>query len=144
MLRPARLVLAAALVACLGLPSGSLAGKKATKSAKGGAAGGLTGNGHGIGPGGVPALRDHLLSLIGALDTQVLLLEDRVADLEERLAALEALNSDDDGDGLSENQGDCNDGDPLVSPNLAEVVGNLVDDDCDGEIDEAVAPPPGP
>ncbi len=42
---------------------------------------------------------------------------------------------DDDGDGFSENDGDCNDGDRLAAPDLAEVDGNGVDDDCDGSVD---------
>ncbi len=43
--------------------------------------------------------------------------------------------SDDDGDGLSEADGDCDDGDPDISPDADEVA-NGVDDDCDGQVDE--------
>lgn len=43
---------------------------------------------------------------------------------------------DDDGDGLSEDEGDCNDSDATVSPDLTEVLGNGVDDDCDGVADD--------
>ncbi len=43
---------------------------------------------------------------------------------------------DDDGDGYSENEGDCNDLDPTMSPDGTEVT-NGIDDDCDGLIDEA-------
>ena len=46
---------------------------------------------------------------------------------------------DDDGDGFTENQGDCNDDDETVHPG-AEDVANEVDDDCDGDVDE----PPDP
>jgi hypothetical protein len=40
-------------------------------------------------------------------------------------------NADDDGDGYTEGGGDCNDGNPSQGPNVLEVVGNGVDDDCD-------------
>jgi len=43
--------------------------------------------------------------------------------------------SDDDGDGLSEADGDCDDEDPAVFPG-AEEVANGIDDDCDGLTDE--------
>ena len=59
---------------------------------------------------------------------------------------------DDDGDGYSEDQGDCNDdieaGGAMINPGAIEVVldGNGepegADNDCDGEIDEAPAPCP--
>ncbi|MEC8277413.1 MAG: MopE-related protein [Myxococcota bacterium] len=42
---------------------------------------------------------------------------------------------DDDGDGFTENQGDCNDEDPSINP-IADEVENGVDDDCNGEIDD--------
>jgi MYXO-CTERM domain-containing protein len=35
------------------------------------------------------------------------------------------------------NGADCDDGDPDVSPRVEEVLGNGIDDDCDGEIDNA-------
>jgi hypothetical protein len=44
---------------------------------------------------------------------------------------------DNDGDGASANQGDCNDLDPAIGKKAFEVPGNAVDDDCDGMIDEA-------
>jgi hypothetical protein len=42
---------------------------------------------------------------------------------------------DDDGDGYSEADGDCDDGDASVNPGAPEVY-NDRDDDCDGDIDE--------
>ena len=46
---------------------------------------------------------------------------------------------DNDGDGLSECAGDCNDGSPLVLPGALEICDGL-DNDCDGEIDEGATP----
>ena len=50
--------------------------------------------------------------------------------------SLDSAYTDDDGDGYTEDEGDCNDADPDVAPNQAEEC-NGVDDDCDGEIDES-------
>jgi V8-like Glu-specific endopeptidase len=44
---------------------------------------------------------------------------------------------DQDADGYSINGGDCNDCDPLVNPGAIDVPGNMVDDDCDGTVDNA-------
>jgi hypothetical protein len=43
---------------------------------------------------------------------------------------------DDDGDGFSEDQGDCNDANAAINPDAVEIPGNSVDDDCDGVVDE--------
>ena len=43
---------------------------------------------------------------------------------------------DDDLDGFSECEGDCNDGNPEQSPAVGEARVNRIDDDCDGYIDE--------
>jgi hypothetical protein len=46
---------------------------------------------------------------------------------------------DDDADGYSELQGDCDDFNPWVSPGMPEDPTNGLDDDCDGQIDEMIA-----
>ncbi len=46
---------------------------------------------------------------------------------------------DSDGDGLAEDEGDCNDADPTIAAGLPEVC-NGVDDNCDGRTDEDVVP----
>jgi hypothetical protein len=43
---------------------------------------------------------------------------------------------DDDGDGYDENGGDCDDGDAAIGPDQVEILGNGVDDDCDGAVDD--------
>ncbi|MEC9388785.1 MAG: MopE-related protein, partial [Myxococcota bacterium] len=50
---------------------------------------------------------------------------------------------DDDADGFVAHPAgglDCDDGDPSVHPNAPEVVGDWVDNDCDGWVDDAVVP----
>jgi hypothetical protein len=52
-------------------------------------------------------------------------------------------NTDDDGDGLSEAQGDCNDCDKNVSPGSIEVVNldpmaQAADENCDGQVDNVL------
>ncbi len=39
---------------------------------------------------------------------------------------------DDDGDGFSENQGDCDDTDPTIHPGAVDLDGDGIDQDCDG------------
>ena len=42
------------------------------------------------------------------------------------------IDVDDDGDGKTENQGDCDDGDAGRAPNIAEIAGDGIDQDCNG------------
>ncbi len=115
-----RILACLALVACLVMPGLAVAKK------------GKKGKGRGLGPGGVPALRD-----------QVVALQTTVMAMEARLAALEGLAIDDDMDLFTENQGDCDDTDPAVFPGAVEVA-NGVDDDCNGIVDDVAVMPPTP
>jgi hypothetical protein len=64
--------------------------------------------------------------------------------LEEAIHALQVVSGvrpgndeDDDGDGYTENQGDCDDTDSGIHPGAAEICDDLKDNDCDGQIDQA-------
>ncbi len=54
-------------------------------------------------------------------------------------SCLGASNVDDDGDGWTELQGDCNDCSKVVNPGAFDYAGNGYDDDCDGTIDNPPA-----
>lgn len=47
-----------------------------------------------------------------------------------------APDADCDLDGFTPDQGDCDDGDPEVNPNVKEVCGDQLDNNCDGFFDE--------
>jgi hypothetical protein len=48
------------------------------------------------------------------------------------------VGADDDDDGTTKAEGDCNDADPDVGPGEEEIEGNGVDDDCDGVADDGL------
>lgn len=53
-------------------------------------------------------------------------------------ACAESNDTDDDGDGFTESQGDCNDCDPNINPGALDFPSNGADDDCDGTADPKV------
>ncbi len=56
--------------------------------------------------------------------------------VDENNVCLGAPCHDNDDDGVTNCEGDCNDNNPLVGPNRSEQKSNGVDDDCDGAVDE--------
>ena len=46
---------------------------------------------------------------------------------------------DNDGDGFTNAQGDCNDNVSSISPGVLEICGDVIDNNCDGNIDEPEA-----
>jgi hypothetical protein len=59
-----------------------------------------------------------------------------IRDGEKSVTAYFIANTDNDGDGYSTGEGDCNDHDPTVHPGATEICGDGKDNDCDGIIDE--------
>lgn len=47
---------------------------------------------------------------------------------------------DQDADGYSPAQGDCNDNNPNINPGASEICGNWMDDNCNGQVDENTCP----
>lgn len=63
-------------------------------------------------------------------------LQDRPSAVDAQLVCVDPSNVDEDGDGASACNGDCNDADDAVYPGAYEAC-NFVDDDCSGAIDDA-------
>lgn len=58
--------------------------------------------------------------------------EDDILDLLPGILAASKLNIDNDGDGYTENQGDCSDLDAETYPGATEICGDGIDQDCNG------------
>ena len=68
---------------------------------------------------------------------------DDILDLLPGILAASKLSIDNDGDGYTENQGDCNDTVAAINPGATEISGDGIDQDCSGD-DAVVVPPPVP
>ncbi len=62
-------------------------------------------------------------------------------DLTSGVLVVNLVNVDDDGDGFTENQGDCNDNDLSIYPDATEILDDGIDQDCNGS--DLITPSPG-
>ena len=75
------------------------------------------------------------LTFASAIDTLVIAAEVSDGFGVDDLAVVWTGGTDRDGDGYSNDDGDCDDGDAAVSPGATEDLTNGIDDDCDGAVD---------
>ncbi len=68
-------------------------------------------------------------------------LDDNCNGLVDEGCTIDPGDLDQDGDGYTPNQGDCNDANPNVHPGTPEVCGNGLDDNCNGLVDEGCTVP---
>lgn len=85
--------------------------------------------------GGNTAVGVQLTVGVHTITLSVLDEEDKVGSASVVLTVFDPLSVDDDGDGWTENAGDCDDGDASVHPDAAEIC-DTVDNDCDGMVNE--------
>jgi hypothetical protein len=85
---------------------------------------------------GLDAQVQALSSQVQSIDAVVQNLGTLLMELDERVAFLEGLTVDEDLDGFPEIHDDCDDANPDVFPGATEILGNGIDDDCDGFVDE--------